>query len=293
MTTVADLIDEIRAELLGTVRTELNKLSGALAAGATTLTTVYDLRGVVDGAYLGLEDEVCYVWQRGTAEKTATIERGMLGTTDAAHADGTLIEVNPVFPRGIIKRLAREEIRSWPDDLFTVDSETLSASTTLRSQELDLTVSATDVVRVLEVRDRPQGSSSFETWREVRHIDVVRGINGADVLTINLLQQPRHGDIWVQYATLPDVTTFDDTTDLEATVGLSSGQVDIVRFGTAWRLLPRREIRRLMTLAQGEQRAAEEVPAGANAQASAYYKQLRDTRIAEEVARLRERYPVR
>jgi hypothetical protein len=294
MSTVGSVLEQARSELLGGHRAVLNRLDGQVSAGAGSLTLEFDAVGIGAGATLAIEDEVFHVWQ--VASKTATVSGGQAGTDEATHADGTIVEVNPVAPRGIIRKAMIEEILSWPTSLFGVASESVTLATTSQRTTLaTMTAVSSDVRRILdlrEYRDDP-GFTTFETWPQIRHWEAVYGLTGADTIDLQIRQNVRGGDLWVRYATDFDVSTFTDDTDLVSTVGLSESMEDILRMGTVMRLIPRREVARGRADGQGAPRDAAEVQPGQNTQLAILYGQLRDRRIAEEASRLREKYPER
>lgn len=292
MTTVGQAVAEIAAELHGTQREELNTLAGAMTADGITLATTYDLEGIVRGAFIAIDDEVMYVWT--SASKAATVRRGMLGTTAAAHDSGALITVNPAFPRGVIKRLMKEELRSWPAGVFSVGYETITASTSSRTTRTALSVPASDVQRILDVReqrDSTGGIGTRDSWPRIRHFEPFIGREGGDVLELQILQDLRGASVWVAYAKAFNLDTFADATSLTDTVGVPESCLDILRMGTAMRAIPSRELLRARQDAQGQPRDASEVQPGQNSQTAILYKTLRDQRLAEEAMRLREKWP--
>jgi hypothetical protein len=108
MSTVGDLVQDVRRELLGMTRPEYNELGADISAIDTTATVTVDPASVSVGSMIAIDDEILYVWAiTGTS---LTLRRGMLGTDAAAHVTGTLIEVNPRFPNIVIRDALRKEI---------------------------------------------------------------------------------------------------------------------------------------------------------------------------------------
>lgn len=296
MPTVLDLVNETRRQLTGSTRSQKNKLNGALLVGSTTFTFTYSLNFGA-GSMLSLDDELVYVWSVDTATKTAVVERAQLGTTAAAHADGTLVEVNPEFPKVRIKQALKDDILSWHNDLFQVASVSASVSSAYLSQGINVGVSD-DWHYILDVRldtTSNKEASYSKSWPQVkfeviRNADTTDFTNGAAIV---ITEPVPTGNVRITYAKRFDCSTFDDSTDVEAAVGLGPTMLDIPPLGAAWRLETPREVKRTQTYAQGDSRVADEVEAGAILRTGQFLKVIRDQRINEERARLRAKYPVR
>lgn len=293
-TSVATVIQRIRDHYLyGTYRATLNQLAVDPGSGGTTLTFTYDMEGITRGSYLSIEQEVVYVWATNPASKTATVARAQMGTLAAAHAIATTVEINPRFPRPMIKQTMEEEIRSWPTSLFKVDALDISATTSFRAYDL---TGIGDFYFVVEVRKSQPSGDTTRSWPKIS-FDVIRDMSAANFASGSAIQLQSPLDtartLRVTYARPFDVSVFEEATDLVATCGLSSSMVDIVQYGTAWRLLQPREIQRTSRQSQGEPRKAEEVPPGFTSATAAGLKKLRDNRIDEESNRLRAKYPYR
>lgn len=298
--TVGGLIEETRRLLFQNSKSEYNFLSGAHDSSTTTFTFSDALGGVTAGAYLAVGDEVVYV--RSTSGSTATVVRGMLGTTKAAHADGSMVEVQPRWPKPFIRDALKDEIRTWPQDLFQVTHVDVTASSSYFSQGVDLGITG-EWYYVLAVRHTPDAvtdsTSSLvysKNWPAVRHFDIFRNAPTGDFASgtgIIINEKVPSGTVRVVYAKPFDISTFADDTDLAGDVGLDGAMFDIPPMGAAWRLLSGAETPRSDTRAQGVSRRANEVPELTAARQARGIKDLRDERLGEEVARLRARYPVR
>ena len=97
----------------------------------------------------------------------------------------------------------------------------------------------------------------------------------------------------VTYAAPIDVdTTFEDTDCLHVT-GMDYSDIDIAPYGAAWRLASGREVRRMLTEAQGQNSDLQNFPAGYMVKAAEDFKNLRDSRLKDAIERLRAQYPIR
>ncbi len=89
MTTTDTLITDTEEHLLGGDRDEQNRLSNTVDNVQTQISFDFPLGGIQQGAYVNLDIETMYVWSVNSASSTATVQRGMLGSTPAAHTAGT------------------------------------------------------------------------------------------------------------------------------------------------------------------------------------------------------------
>ena len=287
--TVGDLVEETRVHLGGTSRPALNRTSGSTAIDATTITFEFDIADTIQqGAYLGINDEVVYVWS--TSGSTATVQRAQLGTDAAVHASGSIVEVDARFFRGHIVVALKNEIRSWPRSVFKVNTTTVEFGPS--DDAVDLGLVSTTVLRALAFELEP--GTTTEGWRPVigaslsHHQDTTLFPSGYAVLLQSPLGLTR--TMRVHYATPFNVSTFSSATDLE-TVGLSESMIDIPPLGAAARLLGPREASRTSTQPYADRDEAEAVPAGYTLRTAEYFRGLRNQRLAEEAARLLGEYP--
>lgn len=287
MSNVGALVEQTRRLLLGAHTQQLNKLSATITATDTTISTTYDLKGAVAGSSICIGDELLYVWETVPATKTLTVSRGWLGTTPAIHVAGVVVEINPRFSTPILRQALQDELRSWPPELFNVQSQDVTVARDTRL--VDMTTFG-PVIQVLRVTRPP--TSTETAWRRVTFryerttsdsypsgvINLGTAIGEATTLRI---------DAACPFA----VDTFTDNIDLVTQVGLADSMLDIAPFGAAARLLATKEVQRVTMAAQGDPRIATEVQSGTITATSRSMRQLRDKRFAEEALRLRNAYP--
>jgi len=283
-TTVEYLINATLRELNGMHRAEWNKLATTVDTDDESVVATFDLKGIAAGSYVGLGNEILYVWDTTVPTKTLTVQRAMLGSTRETHDAGDLIEVNPRFPRFAILAALRDEIRSWIPNLYRIAADTFTLDGGETSINLD---GLGDILKILDVSRVPVNSGDPYTrvaYRIDRHADTDTFDSGT---AIHVTDSPGSTTSYrIVCATPFDVSTFDETTYLVDDIGLAGSMFDIAPLGAAWRLLATREVKRTFTEGQGEPRIAQEVPPGHILQAATGLKQLRDQRIAEEAKRL-------
>lgn len=297
--TVDDMVKRIRRLYLrGDQRPPMNRVdSGPLTTASTTLTCEFTSSNFPKpGSVLEIEDELLYVW--ATASPACTVERGFDGTTAAQHADGTLIELDPRYPRVNIVEAMRSEIRSWPSSLFAVAAGDLDLPASTNAIDLD-GASSLEGVRLLQLtRDQlAQGLSSDvvrESWPfELRARIDARAETDDFPSGWALVVPHEYGEAVnlrcvIGYA-FP-TGTFASSTDLGSTVGLTADLLDLLELGTAARLLLPKVVQRVDPTAQGRSRRAEEVTASDVLRSGGGLWQLRNERLAVAVKRLASRW---
>lgn len=293
MTTVADVIQETKRHLVGATRAEINVLDADIASGVSQLTVRYEQRGISNGGVLSIDDELMIVVNAASTSRSVDVLRGQLGTTAAAHNAGDLIEVNPRFPSFSVRRTVEQEIKSWPEGLFAVDSTTVSRITGVRGYNLHV---PEDFTQVLDVYASPSLGDTENAWRKFSY-HVQRNLPKSDFpsgTALVLHDSPSASStLTIVYAKAFDVSSVEDDVDLYEDMGIHEEAHDIPALGAAWRLMTEREAKRSFTEGQGEPRHAEEVPPGTALRAASALLEIRDRRIAEERGRLMARWPIR
>lgn len=289
-TLVAELIEDTKRHLYGATRLELNRLSAGIGTNETTLAFEFELKGIARGSLISIDDEVMYVLDSTVASKNANVMRGFMGTVPATHDIESTVEVNPRFPREFIKEALKREINSWGPRLFRVTGHDLAISVSGTAYDLPIG----DYYHIVDIRSRTTGSTRWPLlrgWSLGRNFDTTEFSSGSALL---LSEAPAVGStLRLRIARPFDTSSFTDSTDVEADVGLSTSMVDIPSLGAAYRLLSTREIPRTSMAAQPEPRRAEEVPPGHISSVVTQLKRIRDERISEEQFTLREFYPYR
>lgn len=289
MATVSELIEEVRRLIFTGQREERNKLTAAITSSATTLDAIYPVKGIQRGAKLSIDLEDLYVWD--VASQTATVDRGQYGSTAAAHVINSLIHVNPKFSNWEIFNALNDEIVAMSNPssgLYRVKTTELTYDAAVSGY----TFSPVDLLSVLEVRYQTHGPSleyPISTNWEFSPSLSDEFANGAAIF-IRDAAPGRTVLVKGAYSFIP--LTADMTANHSSTF-IPSNMLDILTIGAAWRLTAPREVKRNFDEVQGDTRRAQEVPPGANLGASRELGRLRQARISEEAARLKQLYPTR
>lgn len=289
MSTIAQVINRTQRQLLSGVVEERNKLSGNLTASATSVTFTYELAGVRNGSVVEIDSEQMYVWSVIDATKTAVVERGFNGTTAAAHTSGTVVIINPRFPRSQILEAINDEmadLSSPMHGLFQI--KVLDLNYNGSDRQLNLPAVAT-VIDLIEVRSRYKS----DDYQQVRAVKLLRDMPTKDFgsgMALQLDQDIRQGDMRITYkAPFTKATTESD--NIQNICGYPEPAEDILVIGAQIRLMTPREIKRNFTESQGDTRRSDEVPPGAVGNSITNLLRMRRDRITAEAARLTRQYP--
>lgn len=280
MTTLQDQINETRLHLYSGERDQLNTLSGAHTNVTTSIAFTTPLAGVKPGSILGIETELCLVTAIAANNNTATVIRGYLGSTGAAHASGTVAWVNPKFSEfAVFRALVHEygDLSSPLAGLFQMKT----SSALVRDAHDCFAFAPADLESIYDVR-RDSDSAPYP-FRPIKHWDW----NGT---VIRVSEDPAPATVIVRYKapfTLPTTPT----DDVLAVTGLHVEAHDIPPLGAAARLVAPREVKRGFTEHQGDARRASEVPPGTSIGASRAMQAIKSARLATEAARLMAKFP--
>lgn len=290
MATLSTWIGLTRAHLQGTSRDEINVLGASIAAAGTlTATFTAPLGGIVKNALVSVELEVIQV--TNTATPTVNIIRGLHGSTAAAHGSALPVLVNPRFTDFAILQALNDELASLSspaNGLYQILSTDVAATIAT-----GYTLALTNFVDILDVRYQDYNTSSAY-WPRIRSYTVERDANATSFpggVSLFLRESPPVGrTMHIRYkgefTALPAVLSTDVTT-----TGLGATAWDIPPLGAAARLLMGRESRRSSMDAAPESRQASDVPPGTARSAAQGLLALRNLRVKEESARLKQRHP--
>ena len=293
MTTAAVGIERVLAMLQSGNREQVNLLATTLSDTTTTSVVMSDtLRGIQEGAAIGIETELMYVRSVDEPSKTATVIRGYAGSTAATHTSGVQVVVNPKFPRASIFDAMNDSLDALSAEglyqMATVDLTSVSSTIAY-----DLT-SVTDVSNVHAVRFRTRGSSKewihlpSKDWHLQRNASTSDFASGFALVVDAPI--PSGVTMRVEYKA-PFVRAATAASDLNTFCKLPSTANDLLYVTTAIALVYPREVKRNFMEAQGDTRRAEEVPAGANLGAARGWEAVRQRRLRDEIRRLQRKYP--
>ena len=290
MTTAGNLVDRVVQQLLAGTVEERNKIASSVNNSVTSIPVTYSLGSLAEQTVFEIESELLYVWAVDVSSKTLTVERGFGGTTAASHSNGTVLTVNPKFPRWQILNALNDELAdlsSPMNGLFQMKTVDLSYNGSDRM--VDLT-STTDIIDLYDVRLRYLS----DDYPVIRNVRLMREMPTTDFASGNVLvfdQSVLSGTVRVSYKA--PYTSFTSEASTLASSGAGDTLTDLLVLGAQIRLLAAREVKRNFIESQGDTRRAEEVPAGAMNASITNLLRLRRDRIQAEAARLARQYPLR
>lgn len=289
MATVAQIINRTQRQLLSGVIEERNKIASLVNATTDSVTMSFDVGGISSGTTIEIDSEQMYVWAVSDTSKTATVERGFNGTVAAPHVSGSIVIVNPRFPRAQILEAINDELAdlsSPMNGLFQVKILDLNYNGSDRQINLP---SISGVIDIIEVRNRYMSSD----YQQVRNVKLLRDMPTKDFgsgLALQFDQGVRSGDVRVTYRS-PFTKLTVETENVQTNGGFPESAEDLLVIGAQIRLVAPREVKRNFTESQGETRRSDEVGPGAVAASITNLIRMRRDRITAEAAKLARQYP--
>lgn len=290
MSSTLEVLYRARRFINDTRRDQITTLTVAATNSGTSLT-VASTTGIAPGSIIECGVEQMLVT---AVPGTVTVIRGWNGTAPATHAIGAPVIINPSTPMQTLLDSANAELNSLssPENgLFRVLHADIN--TNVGKIGFDLGVDDPNgFLRVLRVRYR---QSNLGDWMPVTGYQWIVDADTTDFpSTIGVLfptgyKGSNTARVW--YATaFGQLSPTGLTDDVPATTGLLPAAEDILAMGAAIRTVEGREIARAQLSSQSDGRRPSEVPMGNNLQSTSVLRRSRDSRIAEEAARLKARW---
>jgi len=285
MTTLNDLIVQVRQQVLGYAKNQasVSELAAAIGPTDTTFTadgaTVTNLsRGLVE-----IDDELILVksFDRNSGVVTvmgSTNGRGAEGTTAASHAQHALITADPEFPRVRIKEAINDTIQAmFPDLVIFANTEIVKLQPVF---EYELPDDCNDVWYVTGQLVGPTKIwQPLQRWRFNPMANTTDFPSGKSIEIFDFVTAGRAQRVTYAKAPVPLV----NGTDVFTTVtGYPDRFTDLVKWGACSRLLPAYEAARLQQKSVESTERAPLVPPKAAVSAAAYFQQLYYQRLQEE-----------
>lgn len=263
MTTLADIIAETRTYLYSNETPEANRLNGAVTSGATSITLHYNPGTATQrGAIISIDLEHIRVWET-SGDALTVVERGVDGTTPAAHADGTYVEVMPKFSPFQIQRAINEDLDDLAGEgLFTIKTLDITYNPAVTGYDLAGTT-ASQVMAIQELRYKQPGPTKY--WPAIRSFRIGRDMSSGEfssTFALFIMESGYPGlPIHVRYRSRfsPFVNLTDDA---QTVAGLPNEANSLPALGAAIALMAGREIKRNFTEATTDPLQLELVLAG-------------------------------
>lgn len=288
-TTVLQLIGRVHRAVRSYQSGRYLLLSAAsLSSSATTVPLSSATGAPAAGSVICVGTELMLV--TAVSGANLTVVRGFMGTTAATQAASSVVEVGHRWYSAHVLDALREEIQSWPENVYVEDTVTI----TLGGNDVAINAAVDPKYRYL-LRSILHPDAQNEAPRDIGvrvYPTTETGYASGWALDLGRYRGST-GNLEVVYAADFTLTNIDTTSTTLATIGVSGSLIDAWVYGASSRLLLEAETPRSAIVSQPEPRTAEDVAMMGAARHGALLGERRDQRIAEEAARLRIRHPWR
>lgn len=280
--TVGDAVDRcLNTWLSGTFSTQQNAVKTGFDASPSTveIECMFPLTGVATGAFVAIENELAYIVDTDQTNNRLVVVRGVRGTQPGGHIAGSLLEVNPRYPRYMIRAQMQADVEGWPRSLFNIQH--FSAEVGMSGTTVAIPASINGFVprRVLGVRRKSLSPTDDRYRRTVGYVTEWDLLDQGNVIMLD------EGWGWDRTFAARVACGFntealnDDDNDLNDDVGLAAGMREVMELGAAWRLLMGRGAVRLFPESEGQSRVPQEVGAQDIPRLAVQYRQLQQMRM--------------
>ncbi len=298
------MINEVSMNLSGYTlqQDRATHITAAVAATASTIAAPITLalastdsvgKGIVE-----IDEELFWVDNYDRVGNTATIApygRAYLGTTLAAHTEGTKVTIAPTFPRFVIKRAINDTITAIGSSIFAASTTTITSNAAVSAFRLPAGTDPTLNIRnILAVAYQSLGASKewipLRTYRFDGNANSTAFTSGQ---TISLYDGiPSGRTVQVVYST--DPVPFTDNAEVFTTqTGLPESCKDLVILGATYRLLSNLDPARASMVSPQADETDSKRPYGSSQSATKQVYALFNQRLNEEIKSQQEKYPIR
>jgi len=175
VTTLLNMIDEVSINLSGYTlqQDRATHITANVAATASTIAAPITLSlastDSVGKGIIEIDEELFWVDNYDRVGNTATIApygRAYLGTTLAAHTEGTKVTIAPTFPRFVIKRAINDTINAIGSSIFAAKTTTITSNSAVSAFRLPTTGATLNISKILSIAYQALGSS--KEWIPIR-----------------------------------------------------------------------------------------------------------------------------
>lgn len=292
MTTFADLVSQVRQQLMGFTKNQesITYLNQPMTDTDITFTVDTETVNNVSRGLVEIDDEMLLVKKYDRASGVVTVMadimgRGREGTVAAAHDALSIVTMDPEFPVARIREAINATITSTYPDLFTFAEYEFPKNAAQFEYPLPV-----DCEGVYKVTADTIGPSKIwfpvQRWRfnNRASMNPVEGSpTGRSLQVMDDIVPGR--TIRVVYTRPPQRLVLPDD-DFEFATGYPERYVDMIMYGTVARMLPALEAGRLQQSSIESSERSQVVPTQAASQASQYFWNLYYRRLDEERRRL-------
>lgn len=292
MSTFDQLTDQTLMYLYGftTLQDQATYLTAPVTAAETSLP-VNDATSISRGI-LEIDDELIWVDTVDSTQLRAVVPpygRGYRSTTAAPHDAGTRVVSSPLFPRSLVKSAINQTITAVYPDLWGIGSTSFQFNPAVSAYALPA-----GTKKVLAVSWQTVGPT--REWMPVRNWRLDPNANTTTWptgVTLNVYDSITPGrTVQVTFAKQPSQLV-NGSDDFATVTGLPASSEDVIRYGTAYRMVPFFDSPHLSGMSAEADFAANQRPVGASAQLGRFLLQSYQVRLQEEARRLQDLYPIR
>ena len=304
MTTLIDMINEVSMNLSGYTlqQDRATHITADVAATASTIAAPITLslastdsvgKGIVE-----IDEELFWVDNYDRVGNTATIApygRAYLGTTLAAHTEGTKVTIAPTFPRFTIKRAINDTINAIGASIFAASTTTITSNSAVSAFRLPSGTDPTlNISKILSIAYQALGSS--KEWIPIRSYRFDGNANSTAFTsgqTVSIYDYiPSGRTVQVVYAT--DPVPFTTNADVFTTqTGLPESCKDLVILGATYRLLSNLDPARASMVSPQADEVDSKRPYGSSQSLTKQVYALFNQRLNEEIKNQQDKYPIR
>lgn len=290
MSTMADLIADVRRMTYGSMSERINLVATSASAVVGEVQLQLDVSGIQEGMILSSGLNVWYVKGVSVSDGKVFVVPGIDNAPVNGVSLGDMVYVRPRMTDWYAFNMLNDEIRSLSaptNGLFQLKSWTVNVDPTYQSY--DVPSSASDMLSLHRVRYRLPGTP--DVWADLPSF-AWKWHTGTGTNRVQLLRNiPVGTEVQFVYKA-PFSAATSLATNVVTECGLAETMVDIPPLGVSMMLLHTTESRRVQVQTQGDARRAEEVPATANSSQAGQLRRIYRERIQDEYARLMNRMPI-
>ena len=303
MTTLTDMINEVSINLSGYTlqQDRATHITAAVAATTSTIAAPITLslastdsvgKGIVE-----IDEELFWVDNYDRVGNTATIApygRAYLGTTLAAHTEGTKVTIAPTFPRFVIKRAINDTITAIGSSIFAANTTTITSNSAVSAFRLPATGTTLNIRNILSIAYQALGSS--KEWIPIRSYRFDGNANSTAFTsgqTVSIYDYiPSGRSVQIVYSADPVPFTTNSETFTTQT-GLPESCKDLIILGATYRLLSNLDPARASMVSPQADETDSKRPFGSTQSLTRQVYTLFNQRLSEEVKSQQEKYPIR
>ena len=290
MTTMADLVADVRRMTYGSMSERINLIATSASAIVDEVDLELDVTGISEGMILSSGLNVWYVKGISANDRKVFVVPGIDNAPVGGVSAGDLVYVRPRMTDWYAFNMLNDEIKSLSaptNGLFQLKSWTADVDPTYQSY--DIPSGASNLTSLHRVRYRLPGTP--DVWVDLPSF-AWKWHTGTGTNRVQLLRNiPVGTEVQFVYKG-PFTPASSLSTNVVTECGLSESMVDIPPLGVSMMLLNTTESRRVQVQTQGDARRADEVPATANSSQANQLRRLYRDRIQDEYARLMNRMPI-